>query len=91
MTHDSFCLATARSSSWEPEMCICDVIAKVREDERRKALGIRVREVTPYANGYIEGEDHMLAKCIAAVESLPGLFTRRQEVMDALRALQEKP
>jgi hypothetical protein len=24
--------------SWEPEMCICDVIAKVRADEREQAI-----------------------------------------------------
>ena len=40
---------------------------------------------------YEQGQRGMNARCVAAVESLPGLFTRRQEVMDALRALQEKP
>ena len=77
------------------EACYCDLIAKVREDERAnvtaefmsnhggrweyeagvaagraEALGIRVREVMPYANGYFDGEDHMLAKCIKAVEAI---------------------
>ena len=69
---------------------------------RAEALGIRVREVMPYANGYFDGEDHMLAKCIAAVEALDvcwyvdnacqspnhGILN---DVYLALRALQEKP
>lgn len=38
-THDPMCLmAVFRPKSWEPEMCICDVIAKVRADERRACV-----------------------------------------------------
>ena len=29
MTHDPMCLAFDRPVSWEPEMCVCDLIAKV--------------------------------------------------------------
>lgn len=36
--HDPLCLASGRSASWEPEMCICEVIAQVREDERAAIL-----------------------------------------------------
>lgn len=41
MNHDPLCIVsgmdTFRPTSWEPEMCICDVIAKVRDDERQRA------------------------------------------------------
>ena len=70
-THDPLCLAAGRPKSWEPEMCVCDLIRDVREDERRVSLGIRVREVMPYANGYIDGQNHMIRDCIAAVEAMP--------------------
>ena len=61
---------------------------------RAEALGIRVREVMPYANGYFDGENHMLAKCIAAVEKAFSLSLEPPwvgEVIEALQALQEKP
>jgi hypothetical protein len=45
MTHDPLCLAFDRPPSWEPEMCVCDLIDKVREDERERA-GIRQKEAS---------------------------------------------
>ena len=36
--HDPLCPALNRGAVWEPEMCVCDVIAKVRADEREKVL-----------------------------------------------------
>lgn len=35
--HDPLCPARNYGSAWEPEMCVCDVISKVRTDERDKA------------------------------------------------------
>lgn len=35
--HDPLCPARNRPASWEPEMCVCDIIAKVRADERERA------------------------------------------------------
>ena len=29
MTHDPLCLASGKPTTWEPEMCVCDLIAKV--------------------------------------------------------------
>lgn len=62
---------------------------------RAEALGIRVREVMPYANGYFDGEDHMLAKCIAELEALMAetsgdRFHGFWDALAALRSLQEK-
>jgi hypothetical protein len=37
VTHDPFCPARNHSTTWEPEMCVCDLIAKARADERDKA------------------------------------------------------
>jgi hypothetical protein len=37
VTHDPFCPARNHSTTWEPEMCVCDLIAKARADEREKA------------------------------------------------------
>lgn len=101
-----------------PSCEICDLIAKVRKDERAnvtaefmsnhggrweyeagvaagraEALGIRVREVMPYVNGYFDGQDHMLATCIAVVEEMPHRLEdlNRHEVLAGLRSLQEKP
>ena len=104
MTHDPLCGLTQPCDEEEPEhgycsmqhglfcihchqWCICNVIAKVREDECSKDLDYAYVA----AQAEADGQWDMLAKCVAAVESLPGLFTRRQEVMEALRALQEKP
>lgn len=65
---------------------------------RAEALGIRVREVMPYANGYFDGEDHMLAKCIALIEdSVPWstnnwiAVDERAAILAALRNLNETP
>jgi hypothetical protein len=87
----------------KPRRCVLEYEAGVAAG-RAEALGIRVREVMPYANGYFDGEDHMLAKCIAAVEAVshdfhctsldvrkPPCNCPQGDALDALRALQEKP
>ena len=65
---------------------------------RAEALGIRVRQVMPYANGYFDGEDHMLARAVSVVDALShgdpcDCAECRVLVMalTALRALEEKP
>ena len=45
-------------------VCDCDLIAKVREDERRQS-----------ASDYVDGERDMLAKCIAAVRAVEGGYS----------------
>lgn len=92
--HDPLCLASGRPSAWEPEMCICDVIAQVREDERLKDLDYAYIA----AQAEADGQRDMLAKCIAAVEYLHDHEAPHDAHRDALwnaisalRALQEKP
>ena len=63
--------------------CHCDLIAKVREDERRQS-----------ASDYVDGERDMLAKCIAAVDAAVTEWESEWSIDDiyrALRAQQEKP
>ena len=105
MTHDPLCLASDRPTAWEPEMCICDVIAKVRENEHtaREEDGPWFRSVVhgcceEKQTAYADGQRDMLAKCIAAVERLLGpedeplrWLLDRETILAALRALQEKP
>ena len=105
MTHDPLCPTLLcnhndKGECWWgdfecPNPCRCDLIAKVRQDQRIISLSTRVRELKPYANGYCDGERDMLDKCISAVEwshdhnpeHAQGLWLALTE----LRALQEKP
>jgi len=81
-------------------MCICDVIAQVREDERLKNLDYAYIA----AQAEADGQGDMLAKCIEAVEALshdfycasldvrkPPCNCPQGDAIDALQALQEKP
>ena len=109
MTHDPLCpwrqaeeSDTALGFLAGAAVCECDLIAKVRQDERFDSLGTRVRELKPYADGYCDGERAMLAKCIAALEddsfhdldpAWSGTHWNNAvfECKKALRDLQEKP
>ena len=62
MTHDPLCPMWSKVVGGD--VCDCDLIAKVRSDERINSLGTRVRELKPYADGYCDGERDMLARCI---------------------------
>lgn len=68
--HDPLCPAINCIDSGCGDCCRCDLIAKVRQDERINSLGTRVRELKPYADGYCDGERDMLAKCISVVEEI---------------------
>jgi hypothetical protein len=114
MTHDPLCPCKPQvighgSTSGDVQAaapavaCQCDLIAKVRQDERINSLGTRVRELKPYANGYCDGERDMHAKCITAVEEIipddsdSGSWEATiaaawlRHAVSKLRALEEKP
>lgn len=79
--------------------CLCDLIAKAREDERDKDLDYRYIA----AQAEAQGQRDMLAKCIAAVEATWHAVCDRKEypqcdycyividVLETLRDLREKP
>ena len=95
--HDALCPSLNCIDSGCEDCCRCDLIAKVRQDERINSLRIRVRELKPYADAYCDGERDMLDKCIAAVDARirPTLHPLENagigEALAVLRALQEKP
>jgi len=87
MQHGLFCI---HCHQW----CICNVIAKVREEEQSKDLDYAYVA----AQAEADGQRDMLAKCIAAVEYLHDHEAPHDahrdalwNVLTALRALQEKP
>lgn len=65
MTHDPLCEATDTSRWWES--CYCDIIDKVRQDERDSIGAVRLRTAFN-EQGYRDGQRDMLAACLAAVE-----------------------
>lgn len=96
MTHDPMC----PFAPWPDERCyqpdagvsICSIIAKVREDERDKDLDYRYIA----AQAEAQGQRHMLARCIAAVDGMVidtvgNSAATVDQAIAALRALQEKP
>ena len=98
--HDDLC--SMKDEQWPKhplEKCWqCDLIAAAeqrgRQDERFNALGTRVRELKPYADGYCDGERAMLAKCIEAVYGLDKYHHGQidgSRALAALRELEEKP
>lgn len=114
MTHDPLCPCKPQvighgSTSGDVQAaapavaCQCELIAKVRQDERINSLGTRVFELKPYANGYCDGEDYMLVKCISVVEEIipdesdSGSWEATiaaawlRHAVSRLRALEEKP
>lgn len=99
VTHDPLCPLACNCGKRHDEVaCVaCDLIAEVREDERRQS-----------ANDYVDGERDMLAKFITGLENWPvsswqqhtqpdgtkeskRFLIDKADVLDALRALQEKP
>ena len=70
MTHDPMCLmAVFCPKSWEPEMCICDVIAKVRADERDKTLDDAINLLEEMNCKRLWWDD-MLTWCISVNEAI---------------------
>ena len=73
MTHDPLC----PFAKWDDVDCyqhdagvrICDLIAKVREDERDGIQAVRLRTLFN-EQGYRDGQRDMLARAIAAVDGL---------------------
>jgi hypothetical protein len=49
--------------------CLCDLIAKVREDERDGVAAVRLR-TTFWERGFRDGQQDTLARCITAVEQV---------------------
>jgi hypothetical protein len=69
MTHDPMCpIIAAKEYHWR--LCLCGIIASVRQDERINSLGTRVRELKPYADGYCDGQRDALNAAVQRVESL---------------------
>jgi len=62
MQHGLYCI---HCHQW----CICNVIAKVCEDERDGIQAVRLRTLFN-EQGYRDGQRDMLAKCITAVEEI---------------------
>lgn len=92
MTHDPLCPSADGSNDI---YCECELIAKVREDERDcDKHGEVIRYRCPH---YQQGRQDMLAKCIAVVEACgddkgyvySDTMTGVVWALDALRALQE--
>jgi len=88
MTHDPLCPSTNAAESHYCALCHCELIAKVRGDEK----GLSDEDI------FNDGQQAMLAKCIAAVEYLHDHEAPHDAHKDALwnaitalRALQEKP
>jgi hypothetical protein len=107
MTHDPLCIEPQTDypckRCWEIEcecLCICDIIAKVREDERQKTFDADWSEMGQLAAVGLfrrQAARDMLAKCIALIEeSVPWsrenwiAVDERAAILTALRDLQEK-
>ena len=105
MTHDPLCpwRKANKTDTFETyfgggfAVCHCDLIAKVREDERRKADGQSVILSSDCEKQIAEAGRDMLAKCITAVDARirPTLHPVENagigEALAALRALKDKP
>jgi len=112
MTHDPLCVEPQADypckRCWEIEcecLCICDILAKVREDERRERM--ELEEGIAYLKGHFDqaerrGRNIGIQDCIAAVEALDVCWYADNacqspnhgilnEVYLALRALEDKP
>lgn len=93
---DAFCI---HCQQW----CICDIIAKVRQDERERADGQSVILAGDCEKQITRAESDMLAKCIAVVEEIipddsdSGSWEATiaaawlRHAVSKLRALEEKP
>jgi hypothetical protein len=73
MTHDPICPQGGGASITTTDglgdfPCLCNLIAKVREDERDGIQAVRLRTLFN-EQGYRDGERDMLAKCIALCDS----------------------
>ena len=77
MTHDPLCpwRKANKTDTFETyfgggfAVCHCDLIAKVREDERDGIQAVRLRTLFN-EQGYRDGQRDMLARAIAAVDGL---------------------
>ena len=91
-----------KTIEYEEGECLCDLIAKVREDERRER--VMLEEVVDYYKAYFHRAEQKgwytgVRDCIAAVESCSRdkgyAYMHNKTGIDwaltALRALQEKP
>jgi len=97
MTHDPLCPYADRveDEALRDVPCgICELIAKVCQDERDGIDAVRLRTAFN-EQGYRDGQRDMLARCIAAVEEKDAAGTAQgwdlhiSDVLAALRALQE--
>lgn len=70
MTHDRLCYANADCEANETYLCVCDLIALVREEERDAAVN-RVQALAwdvTYFSGVAQLESISRAKAIAAIK-----------------------
>jgi DNA replicative helicase MCM subunit Mcm2 (Cdc46/Mcm family) len=100
--HDALCPSLNCIDSGCDDCCRCDLIAKVRQDEREEVREEVAERIIKMADMQAEvaaamASDDMLAKCIAAVDARirPTLHPLENagigEALSALRDLQEKP
>lgn len=52
--HDPLCCAHGRPTSWEPEMCVCDIIAQVREETVRTCAGAAYADLLALEDDMVE-------------------------------------
>jgi hypothetical protein len=106
MSHDSLCPGWFDTVDGQMECDACELIAKVRQDERekaRQALEAQAKRIIRMADMQAEvaaamASDDMLEKCIAAVEALLGpddeplrWLLDGDAVLATLRGLEDQP
>jgi hypothetical protein len=76
LSHDALCPFHARPDEncyqQDPGITLCDLIAKVRYDERAKRE--KFWQPDEWGRAYAQGAEAMRAACIAAVEALESLL-----------------